>query len=135
VADYELWLRALAQGARFRVLAQPLIFSRQHERNAWHGVGRLSQFLELAYLYSAHLVRHLVERSRLDLIAPCLAFFIRHFLEEASSQERRTAVRELGRFLDHPRDFAGFTLAFERGCGEAWPAIVDAVESVPAGAA
>jgi glycosyltransferase involved in cell wall biosynthesis len=126
-ADYELWLRGLAQGGRFRVLPEPLTFSRQHESNAWKRIGRSHRFFELAYLFSAHLARHLAERGRVELFAPCLSFLASHFLAAADDDERGSAVGELLNFPLHPRDFTGFTAAFERGCGRHWPAILDAV--------
>lgn len=126
-ADYELWLRGLAQGARFRVLPEPLTYSRQHESNAWRKTGKLRLFFELSYLFSAHLARHLFERGRADLFAPCLSFLSGHFLAAAADEERSAAVRELMSFWRHPRDFAGFAVAFEQGCGPSWPAILDAL--------
>jgi glycosyltransferase involved in cell wall biosynthesis len=126
-ADYELWLRGLAQGVRFRVLPEPLIFSRQHGANAWSQIERSHLFFELAYLFSAHLARLLGERGRADLFAPCLSFLTGDFLASASAKERRAVVEELLKFPLHPRDFAGFMAAFEQGCGRHWPAILDAI--------
>ncbi|MEA2604844.1 MAG: hypothetical protein QOF89_5836 [Acidobacteriota bacterium] len=130
-ADYELWLRGLAQGARFRVLPEPLIFSRQHGANAWNRIGRSQRFFELAYLFSAHLARHLAERGRVELFAPCLSFLTGHFLAAATAEERCAVKRELLSFPLHPRDFAGFAAAFEQGCGRHWPAILDAIGHGP----
>lgn len=126
-ADFELWLRALAQGARFRVLPEQLLFSRQHESNAWNQIGPGHLFLEFAYLFSAHLAPHLVERRRTELFEPCLSFFTGHFLATDDDGARGAAVAELLNFALHPRDFAGFAAAFERGCGPHWPAILDAI--------
>jgi glycosyltransferase involved in cell wall biosynthesis len=127
-ADYELWLRGLAQGARFRVLPEPLTYSRQHESNAWKQTGKIRLFFELTYLFSAHLARHLFERGRADLFAPCLSFLGDHFLAAAADEERTAVVRELMSFARHPRDYAGFAAAFKQGCGRYWPAILDAID-------
>jgi glycosyltransferase involved in cell wall biosynthesis len=129
-ADYELWLRGLAQGAHFRVLAEPLLFSRQHESNNWKQMEQSRLFFELAYLFSAHLAPLLVERSRADLFEPCLSFLTGHFLAAAAPEDRDEAERELLSFQRHPRDFPGFLAAFERGCRH-WPAILDALGGGP----
>lgn len=133
-ADYELWLRGLAKGARFRVVPEPLLFSRQHERNAWKRIGQRRRFLELAYLFSAHLAWYLKASGRADLLAPCARLLAGQFLAAAGEAERGTVVRELLGFPLHPRDFASFTASFELGCGPHWPAILEAVEpaSTPA---
>ncbi|HEV2855791.1 MAG TPA: glycosyltransferase [Thermoanaerobaculia bacterium] len=127
-SDYELWLRGLTQGSRFQVLNEPLLFSRQHGSNAWRKVGRSDLFLELAYLFSAHLARHLAGRSQVELIHSCVSFFNIHFLAAATDDERDAVAKELLNFSRHPRDFAGFAAAFERGCGPHWPAILDAID-------
>jgi glycosyltransferase involved in cell wall biosynthesis len=127
-ADYELWLRCLARGARFRVVPEPLLFSRQHESNTWKRIGQGRRFLELAYLFSAHLAWHLKESRRADLLAPCAHLLASHFLAAAGEAERGTVVRELLGFPFHPRDFAGFSASFELGCGPRWPAILEAIE-------
>lgn len=65
--------RGLAQGARFQVLKEPLLFSRQHGSNAWRKVGRSNLFLELAYLFSAHLARHLAWGGQVELLNACVS--------------------------------------------------------------
>jgi glycosyltransferase involved in cell wall biosynthesis len=124
-ADYELWLRALAQDARFGVLTEPLIFSRQHEANAWKNIRRSDLFLELAYLFSAHLARHLARHGRVELFAPCISFLTSHFLANTTAAARGTVEEELLSFPVYPRNFAGFAAALERSCGHHWPAILD----------
>lgn len=114
-ADYELWLRGLAHGARFQVLREPLLFSRQHGANFWKRIERDRVFLELAYLFSAHLAPHLVELGREELFAPCLSFLTGHFLAAADEEERAAMTRELLRFPLHPRDFVDFAATFP-GC-------------------
>jgi len=130
-ADYELWLRGLAQGARFRVLREPLIFSRQHESNSWKKIGRGDLFLELAYLFSAHLARHLARHGRVELFAPCISFLTSHFLAKATAEERGAVAGELLSFPLYRRDFASFAAVFERSCGRHWPAILEALALAP----
>jgi glycosyltransferase involved in cell wall biosynthesis len=127
-ADYELWLRGLAQGARFEVLKEPLLFSRQHGSNAWRKIGRIDLFLELAHLFSAYLAPHLAGRGQVEQINACVSFFNSHFLAAATDEERSVLTRQLLNFSQYPRDFAGFVAAFERGCGRHWPAILDAID-------
>lgn len=127
-ADYELWLRGLAKGARFRVVPEPLLFSRQHESNTWKRIGQSRRFLELSYLFSAHLAWHLTERGRTDLLAPCARLLADHFLAGAGEAERETVIRELLSFPLYPRDFDGFAVAFELACGRHWSALPRAVE-------
>lgn len=133
-ADYELWVRGLAKGARFGVLPEPLLFSRQHGANTWMRIGQGRRFLELAYLFSAHLTWYLTGRGRTELLAPCARLLTDQFLAAAGEEERGAVVRELLGFPLHPRDFAGFAASFELGCGSHWPAILEAVEpaSTPA---
>lgn len=117
-ADYELWLRGLAHGAHFRVLREPLLFSRQHGANTWKRIARERLFLELAYLFSAHLAPHLAEIGQRELFAPCLSFLTGHFLAAADEEKRGAVVRELLRFPLLPRDFADFAATFGERAAE-----------------
>lgn len=112
-ADYELWLRCLAYGARLQVLEESLTFSRRHESNAWRRISRSQLFLELAYLFSAHLAPLLAGRGREDLVATCLSYLITGpYLAVATAEEREATEKVLLGHALLPRDFPGFAAAF-----------------------
>ena len=75
--DWDLWIRALAMGARFFVIQEPLTFSRQHGGNITHQ-NPLRTVEEYADITAITLNPYLISQSRFDLVVRNLRGFWSH---------------------------------------------------------
>jgi glycosyltransferase involved in cell wall biosynthesis len=90
-ADYEMWTRALAQGARFDVLRECLTRYRVHERNVTTSNPDLL-FLETAYLSNKNLIPLFVDRGQTASLGKLGRWFIAHERWPVLPRSQRAAL-------------------------------------------
>ena len=105
--DFELWLRFLAHGGRFTMIPERLTGYRSHPANVSHTHDRRELWLELCFLFAAHLAPMLVRRGRQDLFAPALSG-LAATIADAGIGLRTLVFRRLAQFPLLPRDYETF---------------------------
>ena len=131
--DFELWLRFLAHGGRFTMMPERLTAYRSHPANVSHTHDRRELWLELCFLFAAHLAPMLVRRGRQDLFAPALSG-LAATIADAGIGLRTLVFRRLAQFPLLPRDYETFRARvlseIESQHAEAWARLAPA--AVPA---
>lgn len=85
--DWDMWIRALALGAKFFVIQKPLTIMRQHERNITHANPLLTAE-EYSLISAITLNNFLISNRRLDLLKENINGFLKHPLIKNSDKTR-----------------------------------------------
>lgn len=106
--DFELWLRFLAQGARFDVIPEPLTCYRSHASNVSHAHEPRELWLERCFLFATHIAPMLARHGRQDLFAPALSSLAATIGEAGGGSLHSFVFESMAGFALLPKDYDAF---------------------------